>query len=96
VDRRWHGGNTMQFAFSCNLILGSSEVAFLSWSLACGASFFAIKSQVQTLGGRIGLGFLLAISVSLAMAALFSSGLISRGRRLRIHLPCAMRDRILV
>jgi hypothetical protein len=48
------------------------RVAFLFWSLSNVALFLAIWSQPQTLGGRIGLGFLLAAAVGMGMAALFS------------------------
>ncbi len=44
---------------------------FLTWALSCVALFFAVKSQVQTVGGRIGLGFLLAAAVGMSMAAVF-------------------------
>jgi hypothetical protein len=35
------------------------------------ALFFAIKSQIRTVGGKIGLGFLLAAAVGMGMAAIF-------------------------
>ena len=44
---------------------------FLAWALSCVALFFAVKSQIQTIGGKIGLGFLLAAAVGLSMAAIF-------------------------
>lgn len=44
---------------------------FLSMAVSCVALFFAIKSQIRTIGGKIGLGFLLATAVGLAMAAMF-------------------------
>jgi Protein of unknown function (DUF998) len=44
---------------------------FLSMAVSCVALFFAIKSQVWTIGGKIGLGFLLAAAVGLAMGAMF-------------------------
>ena len=44
---------------------------FLAQALSCVALFFAIKSQVRTVGGRIGLFFLLAACVGLTMAAIF-------------------------
>ncbi len=44
---------------------------FLAQALGCAALFFAIKPAVQTLGGKIGLGFLLAAALGLAMAAVF-------------------------
>jgi hypothetical protein len=48
------------------------RVVFVSWSLSNLALFLAIRSQAQTLAGRIGLGFLLAAAVGMGMAALFS------------------------
>jgi hypothetical protein len=44
---------------------------FLSQALGCFALFFAIQSQIRTVGGRIGLFFLLAAGVGLTMAAIF-------------------------
>jgi hypothetical protein len=44
---------------------------FVSMALSCVALFFAIKSQIRTVGGKIGLGLLLAAAVGLAMAAMF-------------------------
>ena len=44
---------------------------FLSMSLASFALFFAIKPQIRTMGGKIGLGFLLAAGVGMAMASVF-------------------------
>jgi hypothetical protein len=48
------------------------RVAFLFWSLSNAALFVAIRSQPQTIGGKIGLGFLLAAALGMGMAALFS------------------------
>jgi hypothetical protein len=44
---------------------------FLSLAASCVSLFFAIKSQIRTVGGTIGLGFLLAAAAGLAMAAMF-------------------------
>src|SRR5262245_2117868 len=44
---------------------------FLTWALSCVALFFAIKSQIWTVGGKIGLGFLLAAAVGMSMASIF-------------------------
>ncbi|HEX5941484.1 MAG TPA: DUF998 domain-containing protein [Anaerolineales bacterium] len=44
---------------------------FLAWALSCVALFVAIKSQVRTTGGRIGLGLLLLSALGMAMAAIF-------------------------
>jgi hypothetical protein len=44
---------------------------FLSMAVSWLALLFAIKSQIRTIGGKIGLGFLLAAAVDLAIAAIF-------------------------
>src|SRR5215208_230100 len=44
---------------------------FLCMAVSCLALLIAIKSQIRTIGGKIGLGFLLAAAVGLAMAAMF-------------------------
>jgi hypothetical protein len=44
---------------------------FLSLAASCVSLSFAIKSQIRTVGGKIGLGFLLAAAAGLAMAAMF-------------------------
>lgn len=44
---------------------------FLSMAGSSVALFFAIKSQIRTIAGKIGLVFLLAAAVGLAMAAMF-------------------------
>lgn len=44
---------------------------FLAWALSCIALFFAIKSEVTTVGGKIGLGFLLLAAVGITMGGLF-------------------------
>lgn len=44
---------------------------FLAWALSCVALFFAIKSQVQTIWGKIGLGILIVSAVGMGMAAIF-------------------------
>src|SRR3989304_3676603 len=38
---------------------------FLTWALSCVALFLAIKSHIRTVGGKIGLGFLLAAAVGM-------------------------------
>jgi len=50
---------------------GLLSLMFLAQALSCVALFFAVKSQIQTVGGRIGLFFLLAASVGMAMASVF-------------------------
>ena len=47
------------------------SLMFLSLAASCVALFSAIKSEIQTRGGKIGLGFLLAGAVGLAMASVF-------------------------
>ena len=47
------------------------SLMFLTQALSCAALFFALKSQVRTVGGRIGLFFLLAAGVGMAMASVF-------------------------
>jgi len=47
------------------------SLMFVTQALSCVALFFAIKSQVRTVGGRIGLFFLLAAGVGMAMASVF-------------------------
>jgi hypothetical protein len=44
---------------------------FLAWALSGIALFFAIKSEIHTVVGRIGLGFLLASALGMGMAAFF-------------------------
>ena len=46
---------------------------FLAWALSCVTLFFAIKSHIRTVGGKIGLGFLLAAAVGMSMAAIFDA-----------------------
>ena len=53
---------------SFNWVLSSM---FLAWALSCVTLFVAIKSQVRTTGGRIGLGLLLLSALGMAMAAFF-------------------------
>src|SRR5260370_447919 len=44
-------------------------LAFLCMSIACGTLFLALRSEIVTRGGKIGLGFLVAAAVGLALAA---------------------------
>lgn len=48
------------------------KLAFLAQSLGCVALFLAIRSEVRTLGGKIGLGVLLAVAAALILAGLFN------------------------
>lgn len=47
------------------------SLMFVSQGVGCLALFFAIKSQMPTLSGKIGLVFLFATAVGLALAAVF-------------------------
>ncbi|HEX5810337.1 MAG TPA: DUF998 domain-containing protein [Anaerolineales bacterium] len=44
---------------------------FLAWALGCVALFFAVKSQVRTIGGKIGLGLLLVAALGMTMGGVF-------------------------
>lgn len=44
---------------------------FLAWALSAVTLFFALQSQVQTVGGKIGLGFLLVSALGMGLAILF-------------------------
>jgi hypothetical protein len=44
---------------------------FLSWAFSCITLFVALKSQISTVGGKIGLGLLLLSALGMAMAAFF-------------------------
>ncbi len=60
---------------------------FLAWALSCVALFFAIKSQIRTVGGKIGLGFLLAAAVGMGMAAMFDVSHDLHGLAAMIGIP---------
>jgi hypothetical protein len=60
---------------------------FLTWALSCVALFFAIKSQIRTVGGKIGLGFLLAAAVGMSMAAIFDVNHDLHGLAAMIGMP---------
>jgi hypothetical protein len=47
------------------------SLMFLSWALSCITLFLAIRSQVHTVGGKIGLGSLLVSAAGMSMAAFF-------------------------
>jgi hypothetical protein len=47
------------------------SLMFLAWALSCITLFFAIRLQVHTVGGKIGLGSLLLSAVGMSMAAFF-------------------------
>lgn len=60
---------------------------FLAWALSCVALFFAIKSHVQTIVGKIGLAFLLAAAVGMSMAAIFDARHDLHGLAAMIGMP---------
>jgi len=60
---------------------------FLTWALSCVALFLAIKSQIRTVGGKIGLGFLLAAAVGMSMAAIFDVSHDLHGLAAMIGMP---------
>jgi hypothetical protein len=47
------------------------SIMFVSWALSSIALFFALGSKIQTVGGKIGLGFLLLSALGTGMAAIF-------------------------
>lgn len=63
------------------------SLMFLVWALSCVALFGVIKSHVQTIGGKIGLGFLLAAAVGMTMAALFDVNHSLHGLAAMIGMP---------
>jgi hypothetical protein len=60
---------------------------FLVWALSCIALFFAIRSQTRTIGGKIGLGFLLLSALGMIMAALFDVNHNLHGLAAMIGIP---------
>jgi Protein of unknown function (DUF998) len=60
---------------------------FLAWALSCIALFFAIKSEVMTVGGKIGLGFLLLAAVGMIMGGLFDVNHDLHGLAAMIGMP---------
>lgn len=60
---------------------------FLTWALTSIALFFAIKSQICTMGGKIGLGFLLASAVGMSMGAIFDASHSLHGLAFIIGVP---------
>jgi hypothetical protein len=48
-------------------------LAFLSLALSCVALFVAIRSQIRTTGGKLGLAFLLVGALGLIIAAIFTT-----------------------
>jgi hypothetical protein len=60
---------------------------FLTWALSCVALFLAIKSHIRTVGGRIGLVFLLAAALGMSMAAVFDVSHDLHGLAAMIGMP---------
>ena len=60
---------------------------FLTWALSCIALFFAIKSQVKTVGGKIGLGFLLLAAIGMTMGGVFDVNHDLHGLAAMIGIP---------
>jgi hypothetical protein len=55
-------------------------LAFLSLALSCVSLFVAIQSQTRTIGGKIGLAFLLVAAAGLIIAAIFTTDPITASR----------------
>ena len=48
-------------------------LAFLSLAFSCTTLFVAIRSQIRTIGGKIGLAFLLVSALGMTIAAIFTT-----------------------
>jgi hypothetical protein len=55
-------------------------IAFLSLAVSCVSLFVAIRSQIRTLGGKIGLAFLLIAAAGLIIATIFTTDPITANR----------------
>src|SRR3712207_204967 len=55
-------------------------LAFLSLAVSCVSLFVAIRSQTRTIGGKIGLAFLLVAAAGLIIAAFFTTDPITASR----------------
>jgi hypothetical protein len=55
-------------------------LAFLSLAVSCVSLFVAIRSQTRTIGGKIGLAFLLVAAAGLIIAAIFTTDPITASR----------------
>ena len=60
---------------------------FLTWALSCIALFFAIKSQITTIGGKTGLAFLLLAAMGMIMGGLFDVNHDLHGLAAMIGMP---------
>ena len=63
------------------------SLMFLTWALSCVMLFFAIKKHIHTIGGKIGLGFLLVSAVGTGMAAFFDISHSLHGLAFMIGIP---------
>jgi hypothetical protein len=63
------------------------SLMFLAWALSCVALFFAIKPDVRTIGGKIGLGLLLLSALGMSMAAVFDVNHNLHGLAAMIGMP---------
>lgn len=63
------------------------SLMFLTWALSCIALFLALKSRVQTVGGKIGLGLLLLSALGMTMAAFFDVNHSLHGLAAMIGMP---------
>jgi hypothetical protein len=68
LDPTWH----MVSQYATGKFGWVQTLVFLTLALSCLFLFAAVRTQVQTRGGKIGLGFLLAGAVGLIMAAMFN------------------------
>jgi hypothetical protein len=60
---------------------------FLAWAFSCVALFFAIRTQIKRIGGKIGLGFLLLAAVGMIMGGLFDVNHDLHGLAAMIGMP---------
>jgi hypothetical protein len=60
---------------------------FLTWALSCVALFVAIRSHIRSVGGKIGLAFLLAAALGMSMAAIFDVNHDLHGLAAMIGMP---------
>ena len=63
------------------------SLMFLAWALSCIALVFAVRTDVRTLGGKIGLGFLLLSALGMSMAAVFDVNHNLHGLAAMIGMP---------
>ena len=63
------------------------SLMFLAWAFSCVTLVFAIRSHVRTIGGKLGLGFLLISALGMAMAAFFDVNHNLHGLAAMIGMP---------